>query len=87
MHPFSAIYVLFQIDAKTLYNWCRRVGVVPHVDPGDGRRRYLDDEQVLLLARAYRRVVVLPVGAAQLSAYDQLSAEIEDIKKRLDPKT
>lgn len=83
MHSWSDLCVLFQVDASTLWRWCKRSGVVPHQDPADRRHRWLDDSQVLVLARLHRRVVIVDSGSAQLSAVDRLAREVEEIKKRL----
>ncbi len=84
MHPFSKIYALFQIDAKTLYNWCRRCGIVPHIDPIDNRRRYLDNSQLITLVRLHQRVVVMNnVYEMMLKHIEALNRKIAEIEANL----
>jgi DNA-binding transcriptional MerR regulator len=81
MHSFQDVYALFNVSQKTLWNWCRRASIQPHTDPADNRRRYLDDDQLLHLARLYHRVVVLDTNGIQLSQIERLEARIAELEK------
>ena len=81
MHPFSNVYVLFRIDQKTLWRWCRRAHITPHRDPVDHRRRYLDNGQLLKLARLHQRVLVVDAGSVSLDYLQQLEARIAKLER------
>ena len=81
MHLFSDIYVLFNIDTKTLYNWCRRASIHPHIDPADNRRRYLTDDQLLRLARLHNRVLMVDTEAIHLSQIERMEARIAELER------
>ncbi len=81
MHLFSDIYTLFKIDARTLYNWCRRASIIPHTHPADMRRRYLTDDQLLHLARLHNRVLMVDSDAVRLDQIEQLERRIAELEK------
>jgi DNA-binding transcriptional MerR regulator len=81
MHPFSHVYALFVISPTTLHRWCRHAHITPHIDPVDNRRRYLDDNQLLRLARLHYRVLVVNTGSVQISAIEKLEARIAKLEK------
>ena len=81
MHLFPDIYALFHISAATLYRWCRRARITPHINPADYRCRYLDNDQLLYLARLHNRVLIVDTKSAQLSAIAELEARISKLEK------
>ena len=54
---------------------------MPHRDPADHRRRYLDNDQLLKLARLHQRVLIVNTDAARLDYIVQLEARIEKLEK------
>ena len=80
MHLFFDIYILFNISPATLHRWCQRAHITPHIDPADFRRRYLDDNQLLRLARLHYRVLMVDTGSIQLSALEILEARTSKIE-------
>ncbi len=83
MHSLSDVYALFKINAATLYRWLRRAQITPHQDPVDMRRRYLDDDQLLALARLHNRVLRVDTDAIQLSVIERMQAQIAELDRRL----
>jgi hypothetical protein len=83
MYNLREICKLFHISQPTLYRWCRRAHITPHIDPADYRRRNLDDDQVIHLARSHCRVVAVDTGSDQLSAIAKLEARIAELEKKL----
>ena len=83
MYTWSDILALFNINAATLWRWCRRAHVVPHKDPVDNRRRYLDNDQLLKLARLHQRVLTVNTESAKLDYIAQLERRIEDLEQKL----
>jgi hypothetical protein len=83
MHPFSYIYALFNISPATLHRWCQRARITPHIDPADYRCRYLDDNQLLRLARLHYRVLMVDTGSVQLSALEILEARTSKIEAQI----
>jgi hypothetical protein len=77
MHLFFDVYILFRIDQKTLWRWCRRAHIIPHVDPLDQRKRYLTDAQLVKLARLHHRVILADPDTALLSEIESLEARFE----------
>jgi hypothetical protein len=73
---------LFQITPMTLWRWCKRSGVRPHQDPSDQRRRYLDNDQLLRLARLHNRVLIVDTDSVQLSAIEFLEARIAKLESK-----
>lgn len=73
--------MLFKVSPATLHRWCRRAHIMPHVDPVDNRRRHLDDDQLLRLARLHHRVLVVDTGSIQISAIEKLEARIAKLEK------
>ena len=60
LYSLGEVCALFSIDPVTLRRWMRRSGIAPHRDPSDQRRRYLDQAQLLSLAEAHQRVLIVP---------------------------
>jgi hypothetical protein len=83
MRMFPEVYVLFCISASTLCRWCRDAGITPHVDPFDNRCRWLDDNQLLLLALLHHRLLVLKAESMQLSAIVMLEDRVARLEKKL----
>jgi DNA-binding transcriptional MerR regulator len=81
MHTLDTTLALFNITPMTLRRWCRRARITPHQDPLDLRRRYLDDDQVLMLARLHNRVLIVDSGSIQLSSIEKLEARIAELEK------
>jgi hypothetical protein len=82
MHMFSFVYALFKISPATLRRWCRHAHITPHIDPIDNRCRYLDDDQLLQLARRHHRVLVVDTGSVQISAIEKLEARIAKLERK-----
>lgn len=75
------VAALFRIDAATLRRWLRSACLVPHTDPADRRRRYLDSAQLLQLADAHNRVIVeLPTMSEQIA---ELTRRVERLEALL----
>ncbi len=84
MHPFQNVYALFHVSQRTLWSWCRRSGIVPHRDPVDNRRRYLDNAQLVLLARLHHRVVAVNnVNEMMLEQIGELSRKVKELESKL----
>ena len=81
MHSISDVCALFSISPMTLRRWCRRASITPHQDPADNRRRYLDDDQVLKLARLHNRVLIVDTNSIQLSVIERLEARIAELER------
>jgi hypothetical protein len=81
MHTLNDAYALFSISSATLWRWCSRARIAPHQDPGDFRRRYLDDDQLLKLARLHNRVLIVDTNSIQLSVVERLEARITKLEK------
>ena len=81
MYMFSNLYALFNISPTTLCRWCRRAKIKPHIDPSDERRRYLDDDQLLTLARQHNRVLIVNTESVQLSEITKLEARVSKLEK------
>jgi MerR HTH family regulatory protein len=85
LYSLGEVCVLFVIDPVTLRRWMHREHIAPHVDPTDGRRRYLDQAQLLRLARAHSRVLVPTKNAEKPSALlAHLCDEVATLARRLD---
>jgi hypothetical protein len=78
---FSNIYALFNISPTTLRRWCRLAHITPHQDPVDYRCRYLDDEQMLTLARQHYRVLIVDTESVLLSTFIKLEARVSKLEK------
>jgi DNA-binding transcriptional MerR regulator len=84
MHTWMDILTLFHINAATLWRWCRRAHIVPHRDPADNRRRFLDDAQLVLLARQHHRVVAVNnVNEIMLGQIGELSRKVAELEKSM----
>lgn len=81
IYMLDEVAALFRIDAATLRRWLRRQQLIPHVDPADLRRRYLDHTQLLALATAHKRVIV------ELPSTDEQIAELTKRIERLESLT
>jgi hypothetical protein len=82
MHTLDTARALFNISISTLKRWCQRAHIILHQDPADMRRRYLDDDQLLLLARLHNRVLMVDSDAVQLSVIERLEARIAELERR-----
>lgn len=82
MHPWPDACTLFKISDVTLWRWCLRAHITPHQDLADNRRRYLDDDQLLHLARLHNRVLMVDTEGIQLSQIERLEARIAELEKR-----
>ncbi len=81
MHPFSQVYALFAISPTTLRRWCHRAYIKPHQDPVDYRRRYLDNDQLLKLARLHQRVLIVNnVNEMMLDQISELSRKVAKLE-------
>lgn len=83
MYTIDNVCALFTITSMTLRRWCRRAHITPHRDPVDQRRRYLDDDQLLCLARLHQRVVVVNnVNEMMLEQIGELSRKVKELERR-----
>jgi len=84
MHSWFHVQALFGVAPNTLWRWCRRAHITPHRDPADNRRRYLDDAQLILLARLHQRVVVVNnVNEMMLDQIGELSRKVKELEAML----
>ena len=84
MHTLDDVRAIFRIGTSTLYRWCLRAQppIIPHQDPADYRRRYLDNDQLLTLARLHNRVLMVDSNGVQLSQIERLEARISELEKQ-----
>jgi len=82
MHPSSDVCALFSIDRSTLYRWCCHSNIKPFQDPIDLRRRYLDNDQLLKLARLHNRVLRVDTDAVLLNEIERLERRITELERR-----
>jgi hypothetical protein len=80
MHPWPDICALFHITSMTLWRWCHRAHITPHKDPLDQRRRYLDDAQLVKLARLHQRVLIVNTETAKLDSIVQMERRIAELE-------
>src|SRR5262249_55027506 len=59
---------ILNVDYKTLRKWLRQTGIETEVDELDGRRRLISDEQLLELARLYKRNLSIAQPSPALEA-------------------
>jgi DNA-binding transcriptional MerR regulator len=83
MHRINTVLALFGISISTLKRWCRRAHITPHRDPVDNRRRYLDNDQLLKLARLHKRVLIVDADTASIDYLMQLERRIEELEAKL----
>lgn len=76
LYSLGEVCALFAIDAVTLRRWMCRATITPHVDPSDGRRRYLGQAQLQQLAEAHQRVLVVPPS----TVYTDLQLRVEQLE-------
>ncbi len=82
MQSFTDVCVLFAVDRTTLWRWCRRAHITPHQDPADNRRCYLDDAQLVLLARLHHRVVAVNnVNEMMQQQIGELSRKVKELEE------
>ncbi len=81
MHSLFDIYILFKISPATLHRWCQHARITPHIDPTDYRRRYLDNGQLLRLARLHNRVLVPDINNILLPVIERLEARVSKLEK------
>jgi hypothetical protein len=83
MHTWSDVLALFQINAATLWRWCKRASIQPHQYPSDMRRRFLDNDQLLILARLHNRVLRVDFDAVLLNEIERLERRIAELERRV----
>jgi hypothetical protein len=82
MHILDDVCAIFKISPRTLYRWCSHAMIIPHEDPSDYRRKYLDNDQVLLLARLHYRVVTVNGGPVYRSTIERLETRVVELENR-----
>ncbi len=85
MHSFSNACTLLSVNRATLWRWCCRAQIIPHIDPADLRRRYLDNAQLVRLARLHHRVVAVDnVNEMMLEQISELSRKVRQLEAKLE---
>jgi predicted site-specific integrase-resolvase len=71
---------ILDADQKTLRKWMKAVDIEPEVDALDARRRLLSDEQLAILARAFKRNVLLLQSGPSLEAkFKSMARQLQDL--------
>jgi hypothetical protein len=55
----------------------------PHQDPADNRRRYLDNDQLLKLARLHQWILTVDVNGTHIDSIQQLETRITELEAKL----
>jgi transposase-like protein len=75
---------LLDINASTLYRWCRRAAIEPATHPSDHREKSLSRRQLTILARMHHRVIFeIPETSGLEERLDRLECLYQQIEEVL----